>query len=512
MGDELLILAPRAEADDPLKQWSIAGMPAFTVQGETRFGQLVRFVVEAGISFPFDEMQRLPRDLPEALSSFKAVMIDFDRRDEFCTPAMRSRLRAFEEQGGRVIMCRIGGLPDDMGDYVTALAESVGLMKNNPHMQAKLSAVSDNFLQQWWCDSIVEQGETFRRIDAGWAWGDPIAYHYYWPAWEAAAFFERPELMSAAWALMKDGFDKSKWAGKISCGRRFALRYYEAYGDQAILDRCIEEMGEHAATAANIKCDGNDIYPPGFEETPLWLNNEDLGNCGENLSYFTKVTGDEIYRTACCRIFDEIKRTCWDRDSQLWLHRGHVDRGPVPEESGAWGRGNGWVLYGLRGMLEDMPEAHPERPKLISALADTLEGFLRHQRSSGLWTSLITARDGEGRDECSGTWMAVLVFARAYWKGWLRDERIPAMCEKAWQGLKTKLWRGLPVAMCFGTPRFPAPEYYNSSTFGGFMGMPLLLATIEIERMRRCSSSTHCRGLSHPDVAQHSERHVLRRA
>jgi rhamnogalacturonyl hydrolase YesR len=132
-----------------------------------------------------------------------------------------------------------------------------------------------------------------------------------------------------------------------------------------------------------------------------------------------------------------------------------------------------------------MPENHPERQKLIDSLAATLEGFLRHQCPSGLWKSLITAGDGEGREESSGTWMALVVFARAYWKGWIRDERIPEMCESAWRGLKTRIWRGLPVGMCLGTPRFPSPECYNTSLFGGFMGMPLLLAKIEMERMKR---------------------------
>jgi rhamnogalacturonyl hydrolase YesR len=171
------------------------------------------------------------------------------------------------------------------------------------------------------------------------------------------------------------------------------------------------------------------------------------------------------------------------------LHRGHLS-GPIPESSAHWGRGNGWFLYGVRGVLEDLPPDHPARTEFQSMLAAGLEGLLRHQGPYGLWHNVVTATEGLSRQDSCGAWMYIAVYARAYWKGWLRDERIPPMCERAWTGLKTKLWRGLLLAQCCGTGCLASRALYLERAHTRFPGAPALHAWIELQRMRKARQRT----------------------
>jgi rhamnogalacturonyl hydrolase YesR len=141
-------------------------------------------------------------------------------------------------------------------------------------------------------------------------------------------------------------------------------------------------------------------------------------------------------------------------------------------------------MYGVRGVLEDMPLDHPQRAEFQAMLRAGLEGLLRHQRSDGLWHNVVTAKEGESREDCCGAWMYMAIFGRAWWKGWLRDERIPPMLEKAWQGLKTKTWRGLPISQCCGTGYRTSHDAYFLRAHTKFMGMPLMHALVELWRVR----------------------------
>jgi rhamnogalacturonyl hydrolase YesR len=135
-------------------------------------------------------------------------------------------------------------------------------------------------------------------------------------------------------------------------------------------------------------------------------------------------------------------------------------------------------------LLEDLPENHPSRRELVQVLKDGLEGLVRWQGTQGLWHNVLDTAGSDSRQDSCTAWMFTNAYARAYWKGWLRDPRIPEMCEKAWQGLKTKLWRGLPVAHCDGTPYMSSRQSYLSWPHTKFLAGGAMLALIEIWRMR----------------------------
>jgi rhamnogalacturonyl hydrolase YesR len=221
--------------------------------------------------------------------------------------------------------------------------------------------------------------------------------------------------------------------------------------------------------------------PPPAVRDRAWVWCETAGNLGDSLPPLSRVTGDSRFAERAIRQVLTTHRWCFAPELSLWYH---VGRPTGPERrSVPWGRGNGWFLYGLRGLLEDLPAGHPARAELSAALAAGLEGLLRCQGPHGLWHNVLDATDGSSREETSGAWMIVNTYARAWWRGWLRDERIPPMVERAWQGLKTRLWRGLPLAHCTGTSYMFDRQAYLARPQTRFLGHPLLLALIERRRM-----------------------------
>jgi rhamnogalacturonyl hydrolase YesR len=63
------------------------------------------------------------------------------------------------------------------------------------------------------------------------------------------------------------------------------------------------------------------------------------------------------------------------------------------------------MLYGIRGLLEDLPASHPARPALCRMLAEELEGLLNFQDEQGLWRNVIDAPPAYSRQDSCITWI-----------------------------------------------------------------------------------------------------------
>jgi hypothetical protein len=481
----LLLLAPGHELDRARPLWEPAGPDKFRCPGDTAFNDWLDAFVDLGVAFPFDEDQRLPRDLPDDLDGLRCIVIDPARRDEFTGGPAAERLARFRAAGGRVFFPEPGpefnSRQHDVYLPALQLCVETALPRRDPGMTARLRAMEESRLMAWWRDSLDDQRRVLQSSDAGWAWGDPVGYHFYWPVFEAADWYRAPALLDPAWEFMRAGLDRALWKGPIACGKRFAAKYYDRTRDPGLLDRLRAEAG-----AVLPEISGN---PPPFAlQAGGWVSNEVFANCGESLGSISRITGDPRYLEAAVALGHFTHRCCFDPAVSLWLHRGHL-AGPCPDASAHWGRGNGWMLYGVRGVLEDLPDTHPARPDFIAMLAAGLEGLLRTQGPHGLWHNVLTATEAASRQDSCGAWMYIAVYARAYWKGWLRDERIPPMCERAWLGLKTKLWRGLLLAQCCGTGCMPARKDYLLRAHTKFPGLPAMHAWVELQRMRAATAS-----------------------
>jgi len=498
MTDELLILAPRHETEAAFTPWQILadGRRCAT---DTPFNLWIEAFLDAGVLFPFDGEQRLPAALPDSLDGFKCVLIDPERAAEFRAGPAAEALARFRARGGYVFYPPADALPaHSLQGQMQRVIFTAGLQQRHPALLARLRAVPDATLLSWWHKALAEQIRTLITQDAGWTWGDPLVYHGFWPAEAAAEHFADPSLLEAIWEAVRAGLDPERWSHDIHYGGRWALKYYERFGGDALLERIQQDTrhahggdtGENDWTldGVTINCKHrapagvNPAFPPPLVRDNAWVWPETTASLGNSLAYLSKVTGDPSYAERAIRQALTTHRWCFDRDLGLWYH---VGRPSGPDRSSApWGRGNGWFLYGVRGLLEDLPGDHPARPALVQTLADGLEGLCRWQGPQGLWHNVLDTTGADSRQDSCTAWMFTSVYARAYGKGWLRDPRIPDLCERAWQGLKTKLWRGLPVAHPDGTPYMASRQSYLSWPHTKFLFGGALLARIELERMR----------------------------
>jgi len=500
---DLLILAPRHELGPDFVSWQPAAARGdFQCATDTVFNAWIELFLDEGVAFPFDDDQRLPAALPESLDPFRAIMIDPERMPEFETGPDADRLRTFQRQGGYLFVPpRLRDDPIRMRGRMLRAVATAGLTRRNPALLRRLQAVPDDRLIGHWLRTLPRQAEILIAADAGWAWGDPVAYHLYWPAEAAAEQFDDPRLLEPVWECVRAGLDPVRWPRGIACGKRFALKYGAHAKDAGVLRRLLAEKqglapqgaGEarrhwrHNGIAVNMDLEApagaDPDQPPARVRDNLWVWCETAGSMGDGDAYLSKASGNPVFAECAVRQLLTTHRWNFAPDLGLWYHLGRPT-GP-DRESAPWGRGNGWFLYGLRGLLEDLPPAHPARPELTAALRAGLEGLLRWQGPHGLWHNVLDATEATSRQDSCTAWMFTSVYARAFWKGWLRDPRIPAMGERAWQGLKTKLWRGLPIAHCSGTPYMVSRQAYLGWPHGKFLGTAPLLAILELQRMRQ---------------------------
>ena len=484
--EDLLILAPAGEVDNRTESvWRMCPFN-YEYEGDERFYGVIEEFVDEGVAFPFDEEQRLPAQLPDNLENYRCIVIDPARREEFSTGAAAAKLAEFQRHGGFVCFPRLDDFHLRM--HVLRTMVTAGLRRRSPLMMERLGAYPEKKLEQWWLSIIPEKAALYREY----AWGDPVAYHFYWPVTEAAEFYHDPEIAMPIWENMYQSLRRYPDAS-ISCGKRFALKVYEQTGEEWILERVISQVEQVLSSCwvyrgvmlgqdmgAPAGCD-NTVLPQRVADN-LWIWPESAGNIGDSLGYLGKVTGNHKFTEIAVRQVLATHQWCFNRDTSLWHHVGRPD-GP-DLDSAPWGRGAGWMLYGLRALLEDLPADHAARPELVRALREGLTGFLNFQDQYGLWHNVIDDKSSNSRQDSCITWMALVVFARAYWRGWLRDERIPEMVERAWRGLKTKTWRGLPVAHCHGTSYMTSRQGYLARPHMRFLAAPLLLAMIERRRMQ----------------------------
>ena len=96
---------------------------------------------------------------------------------------------------------------------------------------------------------------------------------------------------------------------------------------------------------------------------------------------------------------------------------------------------------------------------------------------------------GENSRPCSSvTSRLVEIYGRAYWKGRLRDERIPPMIERAWRALRTKVWEYRGIGNCVGTSHGLERQTYlaRPGDYSRVSRSSFLLSWMAVQKVRSC--------------------------
>jgi rhamnogalacturonyl hydrolase YesR len=118
-----------------------------------------------------------------------------------------------------------------------------------------------------------------------------------------------------------------------------------------------------------------------------------------------------------------------------------------------WGRGAGWVAAGLTELLLEMPENHPQRPRIMEGYRKMMVGLLKNQAPNGMWRQLID--NEKSWPETSGSGMFTFAMATGARKGWLPEPEYKEAAKKAWIGLCSYLTEDGNVRdVCVGTNKY----------------------------------------------------------
>ncbi len=123
-----------------------------------------------------------------------------------------------------------------------------------------------------------------------------------------------------------------------------------------------------------------------------------------------------------------------------------------------WGRGNGWFAAGMAEILSDLPESHPQRPRILEGYHKMMAALQKFQNDQGGWSQLID--DPKVWSESSCTGMFTFAVAQGVRHGWL-DDSYKETAKKGWIAVTNFLDKDANMTeVCIGTNRNPERQFY----------------------------------------------------
>jgi unsaturated rhamnogalacturonyl hydrolase len=136
----------------------------------------------------------------------------------------------------------------------------------------------------------------------------------------------------------------------------------------------------------------------------------------------------------------------------LFFHRN-------PEAPKYWGRGDGWVAVGMTEILFDLPEDHPDRPKIVEGYKKMMAALKQYQTDSGMWRQVLDYEPSWLESSCTG--MFTFGIANGVKKGWLPAAEYKPVVQKAWPALVSYMdENGNMKDVCVGTNTSTDIDYY----------------------------------------------------
>lgn len=221
-----------------------------------------------------------------------------------------------------------------------------------------------------------------------------------------------------------------------------------------------------------------------FHNQTMWA--DDLYMSVPFLTRYYKFTGDQKYADDAANQFFGFKKRLFMPEENIMSHV--YDFKYDTKTNVPWGRGNGWVVFSMTELLEELPEDHPKRNDLIEFLNVLCEGYLKLQDEQGMWHQVLN--DWESYPETSCTSMFIYAFSRGIRFGWLKNpEKYVKSIYKAWEAI-SKIsvdHAGNVYGVCRGSEFSFIPDYYKydltwrlNDTHGTGI---VMLAGIEVVRL-----------------------------
>ena len=197
-----------------------------------------------------------------------------------------------------------------------------------------------------------------------------------------------------------------------------------------------------------------------------------------------KATGDIAY-------LDYVDREWWATSGRLYDHHEHLyfrdarylNRKQANGKKIFWSRGNGWVMAGMVGVLEYMPDDYPGRQRFVEQFQQMSAAIAAIQGSDGLWRTGLLDPDSYALPENSGS--AFFTYALA----WGINNKI--LDPSVYTPIVAKAWKGL-LSHIYADGRFgciqsvaDAPGNFKPTSSYVYGVGAFLLAGSEVDRLAR---------------------------
>lgn len=418
---------------------------------DVMFQKLIDMMVEYGIHIESDARDQLPRKLPKDLSRYKAIVLDADLPQPVkprCPVIRYRKPKVFSWQDER-----------QLSIIVNSLLMHCGVTRHNAAFFDRNSSRADK-------EVILGQAEACLRVDPDWCrrWCDATLVRLE-GIWSAADFYGRDDLKRQVLECVDDTIKAYEGAPVYGEGETPAglfkhpifpgllLPLWRATGRRRYRDEALATM-ETLREARKIA--------RSWREGAPFLQTESLDRKPWQWAMRARWCDEPGFIEPAVDCMIAGYEALFDHSRNLWAHYGIKGR----KLGLPWGRGQGWALYGLVGLLEHLPVDHPQFELMRSWLDQTADGLRRTQDPvTGMWHNIMGNRDT--RPETSGTAKVVHHMARAWRLGLCREPFLPDMLTRAWNGLKAHTFNHRSCTRCYGTGPGDDVQFYATIATGG---------------------------------------------
>jgi unsaturated rhamnogalacturonyl hydrolase len=131
----------------------------------------------------------------------------------------------------------------------------------------------------------------------------------------------------------------------------------------------------------------------------------------------------------------------------------------APDVPFFWGRGDGWFAAGMSELLRSLPDAHPNRARILAGYQKMMATLLKHQDANGMWHQLIDHPESWPESSCTG--MFTFAFISGVKNGWLDEKAYGPAARKGWLALVSYLDADAAIReVCEGTNKKNDLQYY----------------------------------------------------
>jgi len=421
------------------------------------FQKLVDMLVEYGVHIASDSYDRLPKSLPGNLTGYKAVIVDMDLPGVKDLPAGR---------GQKIIRY------NKPKEFSWCNERPQWIWLNELLMRHDVKPQNEDFLERNAArpdkDVILGQAAAMIAREPEWLrrWCDSSLVRLE-GLWTAAKLYARKDIRREVLRCIDDTLAAYKDApvyGKGSLPNGLfkhpiypglLLPIWKETGIARYRDAALGSM-ETLREARRIAREWNTRAP--------YLQTESLDRKPWQWAMRAHWCHEPGFYAPAVACMQAGYRACFDHRKMLWAHYGIEGR----QKGLAWGRGQGWALYGLVGLLEHLPQAHPDFERMRAWIDQTAEGLRRAQDpATGMWHNVMG--EPTTRLETSGTAKCIRHLSRAWRRGLCRQPFIPGMLARAWRGLKAHTFQHRSCSRIYGTgPGYDVTFYATIGTGGNY--------------------------------------------